>query len=60
MSNETEKMPTPIHYGPIYGRPTGETMALCKPAGSFATMSNAWHHVTCQVCLAQQYNGKIL
>ncbi len=49
-----------VHYGPIYGRPSGETMALCKPDGPSVTMSNAWHMVTCEKCLRQQYNGKTL
>lgn len=59
---EREKRQTDrrIHYGPIYGRPVGETMALCKPAGSTATMSNAWHMVDCPACLGQRLNRTIL
>ena len=49
-----------IHYGPIYGRAVGETMALCKPVGSTATMSNAWHMVDCPECLKQRFNREIL
>lgn len=39
-----------IHYGPIYGRPTGQTMALCKPFSVAATMTNDWRAVTCEKC----------
>lgn len=49
-----------IHYGPVYGRSVGETMALCKPAGSTAAMSNAWHMVDCPECLKQRFNRTIL
>lgn len=42
--------PLLIHYGPIYDRPLGESLALCSPVGGFATMSNHWPSVNCERC----------
>lgn len=40
-----------IHYGPVYGRAFGETMALCKPVGFMnAIMSNDMRSVDCRAC----------
>ena len=45
----TEQSTFPVHYGPIYGRPEGETLALCSLAGQ-ALMSNSESAVTCEAC----------
>lgn len=45
-----ERDPLLIHYGPIYDRPQGESLALCSPIGGFATMSNHWPSVNCERC----------
>lgn len=42
--------PLLIHYGPIYDRPLGASLALCSPVGGFATMSNHWPAVNCGRC----------
>lgn len=39
-----------IHFGPIYGRPEGETLALCSPRGP-SLMSSDESAVTCEACL---------
>jgi hypothetical protein len=57
---EEKRTPTPIHYGPIYGRPVAETMALCKPPDAGSLMSDLWGSVTCPDCLKRKHNGKKL
>lgn len=43
-----------VHFGPVYGRPTGTSMALCDstlpPHGSSRTMSRSLKMVTCDKC----------
>jgi len=45
-----DSKPMLIHYGPIYDRPLGHSLALCEPPGGFATMSNDWKSVNCEKC----------
>lgn len=40
-----------IHYGPVYARTPGQSVALCHPA-EWAIMTTTRHAVTCRECLA--------
>lgn len=43
-----------VHFGPVYGRRTGQSMALCDlalpPPGSSRTMSRSLKMITCDKC----------
>jgi hypothetical protein len=43
-----------IHFGPVYGRRAGQSMALCDsalpPAGDSRTMSRSLKMITCNKC----------
>jgi hypothetical protein len=43
-----------IHFGPVYGRRAGQSMALCDsvlpPAGTSRTMSRSLKMITCDKC----------
>lgn len=51
MSSDVE---TRVHFGPVYGRPVGSSMALCASAlpepGASRTMSRSLKMVTCADC----------
>lgn len=42
-----------VHFGPVYGRPVGQSMALCAPkvdSGKSTTMTRTMT-ITCDHCL---------
>ena len=53
----TEPLPSEervVHFGPVYGRKTGQSMALCDivlpPAGTSRTMSRSLKMIPCHKC----------
>lgn len=46
-------MDSPTHFGPVYGRPVGESMCLCGPGlapGGGNTMTRSLKMVNCKKC----------
>lgn len=46
-------MNSPTHFGPVYGRPHGESLCLCQPGlvpGDSNTMTRSTKMVDCKRC----------